>query len=67
MKKSFYTQFSGLIAEPGEKATDIAIWGWDDESDCWVVYIFDFKTILGNQCKESDYENWFSHEKNDEE
>lgn len=27
---------TGLIAEPGEKATDVAIWGWDDEVDSWV-------------------------------
>ena len=53
----------GLIAEPGEKATDIAIWGWDDEADCWVVYIFDFKKVLGKQCESSDYENWYGHEK----
>ena len=27
---------TGLIAEPGEQATDVAIWGWDDDADAWV-------------------------------
>ena len=53
---------TGLIAEPGNKATDIAIWGWDEEKDNWVVYVFDFKTILGQECKAEDYISWKSHE-----
>lgn len=54
---------TGLIAEPGEKATDVAIWGWDDEVDSWVVYTFDFKSIMGQQCDDnSDYDTWLAHE-----
>ena len=33
---------TGLIAEPGEKATDVAIWGWDDEADGWVRIVLEF-------------------------
>ena len=52
----------GLIAEPGEKATDIAVWGWDDTKDCWVVYTFNFKNVLDGPCKTSDYLEFHAHE-----
>ena len=52
----------GLIAEPGEKATDIAVWGWDDTQDCWVVYTFDFKAVIGQPCGQSDYLEFHAHE-----
>ena len=31
---------TGLIAEPGEKATDVAIWGWNDDTESWVSSSF---------------------------
>jgi hypothetical protein len=40
----------------------VAIWGWDDEKESWVVFTFDFGKVLGKACSESDYENWEAHE-----
>lgn len=53
---------TGLIAEPGERATDIAVWGWDDIKDCWVVYTFNFKNVLNRECETSDYLEFHAHE-----
>ena len=47
-------QVTGISAEPGEKATDISIWGWDSTGDqSWMVVTLDFKSILGQQCKDN--------------
>ena len=51
-----------MIAEPGEKATDIAVWGWDDTKDCWVVYTFNFRNVLDRPCDTSDYLEFHAHE-----
>ena len=40
----------------------MAIWGWDDEKESWVVFTFDFGKVLGKACSENDYENWEAHE-----
>ena len=57
-----YNYYSGLVGEPGEKSTDVAIWGWNEQEENWVVYTFDFKAILGKACTDDDYENWQAHE-----
>ena len=42
----------GVSAEPGEKATDISIWGWNKgEDEGWLVITIDFKVLLGRLCK----------------
>jgi len=43
---------TGVSAEPGEKATDVSVWGWDRHGDgSWMAITFDFKKIMGSMCE----------------
>ncbi|XP_076824806.1 sortilin-like isoform X1 [Clavelina lepadiformis] len=58
-------QVTGVSAEPGEKAADVSIWGWDVHGDkSWVAMTVSFDSILGQPCGRDDYVVWTAHASN---
>nr|CAB3266478.1 sortilin-like [Phallusia mammillata] len=58
-------QITGISAEPGEKSTDVSIWGWNRSGDgSWMAITVDFRPAMGDSCGREDYQKWTAHETN---
>ncbi|OWF42491.1 Sortilin [Mizuhopecten yessoensis] len=55
-------KFTGLLTEPGSTSMTVSIWGYHPDNRKWTAYVFDFQSILKQQCTSNDYEEWLAHE-----
>ena len=48
----------GVVTEPGETTTVVALYGWENNTSGWITVLINFTNIFDHQCAESDYYDW---------